>query len=376
MRISPRTWRLTAYTTGGILVFFIMVSGGGLLYLSKNPAGAATFTDNVLRPLIGDKAVISLEGAVFGLQDRIKRHLGHLPDTTAYAVDVKTVPVPTTEPLAASTPDPNPPPTPITPIIDITHPLAGEGVWRGIAGTPLFTTFIRTDQERPFAVVNLVEIPSKLVGINEVAGTKYPGGAPGPGKVPQAIQDSGRLIAAFNGGFQGKDGHYGMYADGTTYVPFRKGLSIFLIYADGHTELTTYEGTPLPSDVIAARQNGPLLVINGKTAQNTSHGIDLWAGTAAGGYVTWRSGLGVTADGDLVYAVGPSLTPTSLADALRLAGSQNAMQLDINDFWVRFMVYDYTGGGYTWSPLVKGLTDGGKAYLHGYEKDFFYLYTK
>ena len=53
------------------------------------------------------------------------------------------------------------------------------------------------------------------------------------------------------------------------------------------------------------------------------------------------------------------------------------MQLDVNDFWVRFMVYQpNSSGGYSYTPLIKALANGGKQYLNGYEKDFFYVYKK
>ena len=44
----------------------------------------------------------------------------------------------------------------------------------------------------------------------------------------------------------------------------------------------------------------------------------------------WRSGLGITADGALVYVAGPALDPLQLADLLARAGAVRAMQLDIN----------------------------------------------
>ena len=50
----------------------------------------------------------------------------------------------------------------------------------------------------------------------------------------------------------------------------------------------------------------------------------------------WRSGLGVTADGALVYVVGPALSPLQLADVLVRAGAVRGMQLDINPSWPVF----------------------------------------
>lgn len=354
------------------VIIIIVILGAGVAFISKNREQSALFADNVLRPLIGDRAVIGLEGFVFNIQDNINRLYKHKPAANNYISDVKTLP----SVVSVITPPPN-----ITPYIDLGNPLSGEGKWKKIEGTDLFTTFIRTDSERPYSVVNLVYVPIKKLSIGVVAGTKYPGGptfTPGPGMVPSDIQQNAKLIAAFNGGFKEKDGHFGMYADKTTYAPLKKGFATLFIYKDGHVELLSYDGSPLSENVIAVRQNGFFLVEDGKTSKTTSLGIDWWAGTATGGYVTWRSGIGITGNGDLIYAVGPSLTPTALADALRLATSKNAMELDINDFWVRFTLFTWNSKNktYTWSPLTKGLADGGKEFLHGYEKDFFYIYKK
>jgi hypothetical protein len=53
----------------------------------------------------------------------------------------------------------------------------------------------------------------------------------------------------------------------------------------------------------------------------------------------WRSGIGITADGALVYVGGPGLNITDLADLLVRAGAVRAMELDINTDWVNFSVY-------------------------------------
>jgi len=54
----------------------------------------------------------------------------------------------------------------------------------------------------------------------------------------------------------------------------------------------------------------------------------------------WRSALGVTSDGALVYAQGPALDPLQLALLLVRAGVVRGMQLDINPDWPIFATYD------------------------------------
>jgi hypothetical protein len=53
----------------------------------------------------------------------------------------------------------------------------------------------------------------------------------------------------------------------------------------------------------------------------------------------WRSGLGVTADGALIYVGGPGLNITDLANLLVRAGAVRGMELDINTTWVNFTSY-------------------------------------
>jgi hypothetical protein len=59
----------------------------------------------------------------------------------------------------------------------------------------------------------------------------------------------------------------------------------------------------------------------------------------------WRSGVGVTASGALVYAVGPDLDPLQLAQLLVRAGVVRGMQLDINPYWPVFATYAPAAAG-------------------------------
>lgn len=87
--------------------------------------------------------------------------------------------------------------------------------------------------------------------------------------------------------------------------------------------------------------------------------------------------MGLTSNGNLIYAVGNDLGPESLATALQMAGAINAIQLDINPFWVRFNFFEYNGtNNYKTVTLTKDLKDGSKDYFSGYGKDFFYIYKR
>jgi hypothetical protein len=100
----------------------------------------------------------------------------------------------------------------------------------------------------------------------------------------------------------------------------------------------------------AGRAGSPLaLVADGKPtalaaganwrAWGNTCGLKSCAASVPGIDHQWRSGLGVTADGALVYAVGPALDPSQLALLLVRAGVMRGMELDINPSWPVFAAY-------------------------------------
>jgi hypothetical protein len=102
--------------------------------------------------------------------------------------------------------------------------------------------------------------------------------------------------------------------------------------------------------VVAVRQNLVPLVAGGRpTALAASPDWQAWGNTCGafscaasvpGIELQWRSALGVTADGALVYAVGPALDPLQLAQLLVRAGAVRAMELDINPGWPVFASFE------------------------------------
>ena len=68
-------------------------------------------------------------------------------------------------------------------------------------------------------------------------------------------------------------------------------------------------------------------------------GVSSCAASVPGIEHQWRSGIGVTSDGTLVYVVGPALDPLQLAQLLARAGVVRGMELDINPCWPVFVSY-------------------------------------
>jgi hypothetical protein len=124
-----------------------------------------------------------------------------------------------------------------------------------------------------------------------------------------------------------------------------------VIYANGSVTVGAW-GTDvsMAPNVVAVRQNLVPLVAGGQpTTQATGPDWQVWgdtcgstscSSTVPGIENQWRSGAGLTADGALVYAAGPNLTPLQLAQLLVDAGVIRGMELDINPNWPVFATYD------------------------------------
>jgi hypothetical protein len=366
----------------------IVLSALGLI--QSAPGVVAVVADNVLRPVIGNRATIGLESEMLNLSDAIKRvAYGTVitPNANIYnsqpASKFKTSASESDAASLAKTQAINLAP------LNVFQPtftkLAGEGIWSPVAlpqfgGQPLMArTFVRPDPARSYAIVALVQMNMHALHLHAVAGTEHPGavlGHPGPGVIPAAATGSDGLVAAFNGGFQYIDGQYGMVVGDTTYVPLKPGVGTLTIYQDGTLSINRYSPASVAlKPVEAIRQNGPLILDGGNiTPDVISGGYAVWGRTTTNSMYTWRSGVGLTKNGNLIYAVGPSLTAQTLAEALKAGGAVEAIQLDINAYWVRFVTFtEQSPGNYSYESILNTLANGGSEYLNGYNKDFFYV---
>jgi hypothetical protein len=93
-----------------------------------------------------------------------------------------------------------------------------------------------------------------------------------------------------------------------------------------------------------------------------------------GEVATWRSAVALSADGKTVYyAAGASMTISSLAQALKTAGVDAAIQLDINYYWVIFCTIRNDNNGLTSLPLLAEMKENVNRYLHASARDYFYV---
>lgn len=197
------------------------------------------------------------------------------------------------------------------------------------------------------APAGIAWMDTRLLYARLYSGSESPGGGPYRFTAPIQPAQARTLVAAFNGGFMGGSGG-GYYTQGEIVHPLVAGDASLVIYSDGAVTVGPWGGhLRLTRQVVGVRQNLVPLVAGGRpTAQAYNPDWIVWGATCGavncsgpGIEDQWRSGVGVTADGALVYVTGPGLSPLALAQLLVRAGVVNGMQLDINPDWTVFVTY-------------------------------------
>ena len=359
-----------------------------VVFASQGNGVVGAWTADTLRTVFGPTVAAQIESWYLGITNTKQQ--------IQYQLSNKQVAAPWTVGTVAptSTPPPHPKktvlvPMPLTSIKPMVSPaISGEGAWTvsEMAPNPYnylpldAKAFIRPDPSHPYAIVTLLQFDTRFMLLHVVAGTTEPGGPrgfPGPGMIPAADQQGNALLAAFNGGFKYADGQYGLMVNGKVYVPPVTGAATIAVTKEGKIILGTWGGDPRLSssnpDLLVWRQNASLLINKGVINPLTHDGA-AWGGTILNSVYTWRSGLGLTANGTLLYAAGDSLTALTLGQALQAAGAVMAMQTDINPFWVRAFLYHHNPGKpFTITKLNPSMQGYGTEYLYGTQRDFFYL---
>jgi hypothetical protein len=140
-------------------------------------------------------------------------------------------------------------------------------------------------------------------------------------------------------------------------VALKSGLASIVTYTDGTTNIGAWRaGVPAAGQtVFSVLQNQRLLVDRGVAATSVSGCIvACWGATIGSRTTVARSALGITANGQLVWAAGEELLPAGLAGALIHAGAVRAIELDINPDWVAGYLYPHHRSGPSPTPVVPG----------------------
>lgn len=315
-------------------------------------------------PWIGAEPIAWLENKVFALRDKAKQAYHSVRSVDEEAEVAQELGAAATDDKAQEKVDrlavPNPesgwPPAAIDPMT--TPEVVGEGKWRAIvddpharelpSGAPVFyQTFLRPDPQRTFARVYLTIWDPRLVQLSMVAGTEEPvsaTGETGAGIIPRDRKTMGRLVAAFNGGFQAVHGEFGMMADRRVYLPPKPWAATVAVFDDGRVGMGSWPGpqdrkagydearavAELPADLVSFRQNLTSLVEEGRF----NPWGRWWWGAApqqkSEQTLTQRSAICITREGLMLYAWGDSLSPEALGQALVSARCVRAMHLDMN----------------------------------------------
>ncbi|MBI1378502.1 MAG: hypothetical protein GC157_13610 [Frankiales bacterium] len=289
-------------------------------------------------------------GPVVTLAENIQYRLsppatGGTPDTSQLAAGAKETQSPAGAPAATHTAAPTIPlQAPIVP--PVSPALAGEGVYVPVVkrktGDLIQVTYVRPDSVHTSYLTGVAWMSHTLRFVLH-PGFQDPGtsGMSQPDLVPPSAFPN--LVATFNSGFKLKDISGGYYDHGHTVGTLTDGAASLVIYKDGHATVGTWgQDVSMTPQVAFVRQNLKPLITNGKVAGDVNANVEAtWGATIGGAANVWRSGIGVTASGDLVYAMGDAMSVADLADVLQRAGAVTAMQLDINVAWVSYMWYSH-----------------------------------
>ena len=236
----------------------------------------------------------------------------------------------------------SPPPAALVPLV--TPALAGEGQWtaagRSVGGAPvLYITTLRAAGSGTPTGIAWMDA-HRLRG-NLYSGSISPGQGPWTYTAPIQPDAALTLVCAFNGGFKLADSHGGYYAESRYFAPLVGGAASLVITQDGTVTVGQWNrDVSMSAAVVAVRQNLTLLVDHGAPVPGlSSDDASAWGSTIGNIPRTYRSGVGVTAGGAIVYVSGPSLDVTQLAGLLVAAGAVRGMELDINPAWDTFTFY-------------------------------------
>ena len=265
--------------------------------------------------------------------------------------------------------------------------VAGDGEWTRLGsageriaeGDPvMFKTVIHPHAVSRFITVTVVAIDLAQVEPFWVPGTDDPKleqlpEAVTPGLIPPAHHD--RLLAVTNGGFAPRHGKWGMGVAGVTLVEPRDGGCTVTIDGEGRMAIApSAEVTKLES-LRVWRQTPPCLLDDGALHPHLEKGqLRVWAGRDPGRKTRRRSAMGLDGTGRILfYGMGVETEADDLARGMAAVGAKNAVELDINYSWTKFLVFGGEPLKVT-STLIEYMKHSTRGYVEKSAfRDFFYL---
>jgi phosphodiester glycosidase len=323
-----------------VLLCWVAFSVGQTLAAPGNTGSSARLAewarDHYLGPLVTFGEWISYNPPKVGGKPQFSLTAPSSPAAGAYTPRAGT-------PVSATSPD-----VPARLTSPAGTPLPGEGQWRVLAsvhGVPaIYGTYLRPDSTHTSYVAGIASMDPRLLTFQLRPGHEDPGPA-NWGYAPYLPPGSRNgLLATFNGGFKINQAGGGFYLNGITRGTLTRGAASLVYYRDGKVAVGVWgRDVRMTPQVLGVRQNLKLIVDHGAVPTAVDQDVlSQWGATLGGGYYVWRSGVGVTRDGRVVYVYGPALSVRTLAGLLKRAGAVEAMQLDINPTWMSYMYYKPT----------------------------------
>ena len=269
-------------------------------------------------------------------------------------------------------------------------PLPGEGQWRvveKVKGEPaILVTFLRDGGQYTSYSNGIASIDQRLVKFSLRPGTEDPGSAPGDGGnwgVANYIPPGQRtgVLATFNGGFKLDSAGGGFYLNGMYHGSLVNGTASIVYYKNGTMKIGEWgRDFTMNSSIEGVRQNLELLVDHGKLSPDANSAVKTgaWGATLGGGYWVWRSGIGITKDGRIIFVYGQALDAQDLGELLVRAGAVEGMQMDINPEWMKFDYYQADGhpADPTPVPLLPAQQANPYSYYTPSTRDFTAVYAR
>jgi hypothetical protein len=266
---------------------------------------------------------------------------------------------------------------------------ATDGEWTRVSvesdgGAPvMWKSVLHPDKAHASAELFVVAIDLSRVRLHSVAGASEPvtevPSAKGHARsdvVPAERHDV--LLAAFNGGWKGEHGHYGIKVEGVTLVKPRDGACTIAVYEDDSVRIGPWadlaEGEP---GMRLFRQTPPCMYVKGaRHAGLASEATTNWGAAASGDPVIRRSAIGLNDARDTLFvAVSNAMTAPAIADGMHHAGAHDIAELDVNWSFPRFLVFARNAKGVLEaSSLFAGFVFAKGEYVEQRSaRDFFYL---
>ena len=366
---QPHRWRRRIVATGAMLLLLLTPVGWSL-----GQAMTAPGTDS-MSARVAEWARIHHAGWLVTWLERRAYHPpqvgGSLRSTSPLAMGAASAPTIHRVPQL---------PPPITPLAS--PPLPGEGRWHvldSVHGSPaIAAAYVRPDAVHTSYTSAVVWIDPRLVRAVFHPGYQEPGGGPWPATDELTGTARNGLLAAFNSAFRLQDSRGGFYGYGKTLSPLRNGQASMVLYRNGTMTVGAWgRDVTMTSQVSVVRQNLALIVDHGHAVRGLASNVNnRWGATLGNAYYVWRSGIGVTNQGDIVFVIGDALSAPSLAHLLVRAGAVRGMELDINPEWTSFILYRSPAGRTIERNLLSGMQQPPRRYDVPSSRDFVALYAR